>query len=285
MKLEDVVRRRIPPEPWAEGDKIPWDDPAFSRRMLREHLSQAHDLASRRSSIIDQHVGWIHHALLGGKPGRILDLGCGPGLYASRLAALGHHCLGIDFSPASIEYADDNSVATSGSASYLFGDIREVEYGSGYDLAMFIFGELNMFRRDDAGSILRKVRGALARGGLLLLEAHSFESIEAMGRQPASWRTAESGLFAEGPHVILSEHFWHEETRVATERTFVIHAGSARVDRYVETAQAYTLEDYRAFLGASGFVLRESMPALPGSPDTGEFVVLVAAADETVTAR
>ena len=65
MKLMDVVRRTIPPEPWAEGDKIPWHDPDFSRRMLREHLSQQHDAASRRVEIIDRQVAWIHHALYG----------------------------------------------------------------------------------------------------------------------------------------------------------------------------------------------------------------------------
>ena len=32
---------------WAGRYKIPWDEPGFSRRMLKEHLNQAHDLASR----------------------------------------------------------------------------------------------------------------------------------------------------------------------------------------------------------------------------------------------
>ena len=52
MNLLDLIHRASPPAPWAEGDKIPWNDPDFSRRMLREHLSQAHDAASRR---IDHH--------------------------------------------------------------------------------------------------------------------------------------------------------------------------------------------------------------------------------------
>ncbi|EBN1049881.1 hypothetical protein LME23_002765 [Salmonella enterica] len=30
--------------------KIPWDEPAFSQRMLENHLSQDHDWASRRLS-------------------------------------------------------------------------------------------------------------------------------------------------------------------------------------------------------------------------------------------
>jgi len=74
MNLLEIVRRPQPPEPWAEGEKIPWNDPEFSKRMLREHLSQAHDHASRRLGIIDAHVGWIHSALLGGRPSRVLDL-------------------------------------------------------------------------------------------------------------------------------------------------------------------------------------------------------------------
>lgn len=30
----------------AEESKIPWDEPAFSQRMLENHLSQEHDWAS-----------------------------------------------------------------------------------------------------------------------------------------------------------------------------------------------------------------------------------------------
>jgi 2-polyprenyl-3-methyl-5-hydroxy-6-metoxy-1,4-benzoquinol methylase len=74
--------------------------------MLHEHLSQDHDAASRRGATIDRQVAWIHGALLlAGTPTRVLDLGCGPGLYAERLAALGHRCVGVDVSPASIAFA------------------------------------------------------------------------------------------------------------------------------------------------------------------------------------
>ncbi len=105
MNLLDVVRRTPMPISWEEGDNIPWSDPDFSRRMLAEHLSQAHDAASRRAEIIDRHVDWIHRRWLGTRPARILDLGCGPGLYTSRLARLGHECIGIDYGPASVAYA------------------------------------------------------------------------------------------------------------------------------------------------------------------------------------
>lgn len=145
MKLIDIIHRQSNPQPWSEGEKIPWNDPAFSKRMLKEHLSQAHDAASRRSETIDAQVGWIHQVVLKGQPSRILDLGCGPGLYTARLAGLGHSCTGIDFSPASIAYAKEQAIARDLNCQYSEADIRSAEYGSGYDLVMSIFGEFNVF--------------------------------------------------------------------------------------------------------------------------------------------
>jgi len=51
--------RNLDPAPWSEGDNIPWNEPGFSQRMLKEHLSQAHDLANHRFETIDRHVAWI----------------------------------------------------------------------------------------------------------------------------------------------------------------------------------------------------------------------------------
>ncbi|MBP0574657.1 methyltransferase domain-containing protein, partial [Mycobacterium tuberculosis] len=46
--------------------------------MLAEHLSQAHDWASRRSDVIARQVDYLDR-LLPQKGGCVLDLGCGPG--------------------------------------------------------------------------------------------------------------------------------------------------------------------------------------------------------------
>lgn len=64
MTLHDLILNSEPLTPWAEGKKIPWDDPEFSARMLSEHLSQNHNAASRRTDKIDQHTSWIHHHIL-----------------------------------------------------------------------------------------------------------------------------------------------------------------------------------------------------------------------------
>ncbi len=168
MNLLDLVERKIPPTPWAEGDKIPWNDPAFSMRMLHEHLSQEHNAASRRLAIIDQHVNWIHTTILGGVAAKILDLGCGPGLYTNRLAQLGHTCVGIDYAPASIGYARKQADKHGLACRYLEADVRDAELGSGYDLVLMIHGEINVFRKEEIRAILDKVRQypRVYRGGV-----------------------------------------------------------------------------------------------------------------------
>ncbi len=266
MKLMDVVRRQSVPQPWAEGEKIPWDDPDFSRRMLHEHLSQEHDAASRRFAIIDEHVRWIHHQVLKRHPTRILDLGCGPGLYTHRLARLGHRCVGIDFSPASVAYAREQAEEAGLDCTYVHGDIRTVDYGDGYDLVMSIFGELNVFRPQEARHILQKAWRALVPGGLLLLEPHTFETVVKIGERPSLWYSAERGLFSEEPHLCLQESFWDEEERVAIERYYVIDAATGEVTRHASSTQAYTDEAYRSLLDACGFGREVVYPSLGGSP-------------------
>jgi SAM-dependent methyltransferase len=277
--LLDLVRRAPMPEPWAEGDKIPWNDPAFSERMLVEHLSQLHDGASRRAGLIDRHVTWIHRQLLNERPSRVLDLGCGPGLYTSRLAELGHSCVGIDFSPASIRYAREHASAAGLDCIYHDGDLREVAFGSNFDLVMMIYGELNVFQPSHARAILRRAREALVPGGQLLLEVHTERAVRAMGEAPRSWITAERGLFWPRPHLRLDESFWDEKNRVATHRYAIIDAETAAVARYAETQQAYTDDEYHSLLARCGFTVTGIQPSLTGdSAGDGSLFVIVATA-------
>lgn len=264
MNLTDLLERNPEPAPWSECGKIPWNDPAFSRRMLHEHLSQAYDAASRRFDIIDRHCDWIHHHLLGGRPARVLDLGCGPGLYMQRLARLGHACSGIDFSPASIEYARQQAAADGLECRFELADMRSAEFGAGFDLVMLIFGEFNAFQPADARRILEKARAALVPGGRLLLEVHTLACVRDQGLRPPTWFTAQSGLFSEQPHLCLMEAFWNAAQAVATTRYYIIDAQSNAVEQMGECIQGYTEEQYRTLLAECGFSETEIQPSLAG---------------------
>lgn len=277
MNLNDLIGRNPSPAPWAEGSKIPWDEPGFSRRMLAEHLSQAHDAASRRSGLIDQHVDWIQRHLLAGQPGRILDLGCGPGLYTSRLARLGHTCLGLDFSPASIAYSTDTARTEGLRCAYRQEDLRRADYGAGYQLVMLIFGEFNVFPPGEARQILAKAHQALAPGGLCLLEVSTEAAVRQMGQGPATWYSTPSGLFSDQPHLCLYEPTWDAEQRVATQRYFIVEARSGEVTRYASSSQAYSETEYRAILEQAGFQSVQLGDASPeGATWPGEYLLIVA---------
>lgn len=277
MTLKDVVRGTRVPVPWADGEKIPWQDPEFSRRMLKEHLQDDHDAASRRPAKIDAHVSWIHDAILDRQPSRILDLCCGPGLYASRLAALGHRCRGIDFSPASIEYAVENiSETPTGSPEYVLGDVRSTDYGTERDLVMMLFGELNVFTRDDALSILTKAYESTCEGGRLLVEVHTFDCLARPGER--YWSAAPFGLFSGGSHIHLGESVWMEAASVRCDRHYIIDAETGDVTRHGATTQAYTPGEYDDLLRAAGFHQIEFHPSLVGvnDPSQSYFEVITA---------
>ncbi len=280
MNLLDLINRTPAPAPWEEGDNIPWDDPDFSRRMLREHLSQEHDHASRRFAKIDQHVAWIHNEVLGGQRTRILDLGCGPGFYSSRLARLGHECVGIDFSPASIAYAREQAEKEKLRCTYIQDDIRAADYGSEFGLVMLLYGEFNIFSPLDARAIVRKASQALTYNGVFLIEPHTFTAVQKIGQQGRSWYSSKGGLFSDKPHLCLREHFWDEETMTATVRYFVIDAATRQGTTHAQTYQAYTAQDYEAVLSQRGLEEIQFYPSLTGGKDPSQNGLLVITARE-----
>jgi methyltransferase family protein len=75
-----------------------------------------------------------------------------------------NRCLGIDFGPASIEYAQKHNPHPS-RCEFLLWDIRAVTFGEPYDLVMILYGELNVFSPADALKVLSKAQATPACGG------------------------------------------------------------------------------------------------------------------------
>ena len=75
-----------------------WDDEHISEYMLKAHLDPEIDAASRRHDFIEQSAKWIAQYCKV-RPGmKLLDLGCGPGLYAERFCKEGFRVTGLDYS-------------------------------------------------------------------------------------------------------------------------------------------------------------------------------------------
>jgi len=269
----DIVKRIPVPDPWSEGEKIPWNDPEFSKRMLQYHLAQDHDLASRRFSIIDKHVKFIDD--LAGGPSKVLDLGCGPGFYTSRLTSLGYKCKGIDFSPASIDYAKEQAEKAGQEIDYLTEDIRTAEYGEGYGLAMMVYGEFNVFKKEDIRAVLKKAYDSLEDGGVFIAEPHRFEAVKSFGEAAPSWYSSESMLFSDDPHLALMECFWVEEHRVTINRYLIVDAATGEVTLHASTMQAYTNEEYETLLRGAGFSEVEFHDSLTEEEEGNEHLIVI----------
>jgi SAM-dependent methyltransferase len=238
--------------------------------MLREHLSQQHDAASRRFQKVSAHVAWMHRELLDERPGKVLDLCCGPGLYTSRFARLGHECVGIDYAPASIAHAVRLAHEERLRCIYLQEDVCTARYGGGYNLAMLIFGEFNTFHPSDARTILRRAHAALADGGALLLEPMRADAMERLGKSGSRWYSTSEGLFSDRPHLCLEEQFWDEQSRTHTTRYFIVDAATGTVEPHAATQQAYTQDDLRDLLVECGFKSVRFYPSLLGVQDDSQ---------------
>ena len=294
LPLASLLDRQVPATPWAEGDNLPWDDPAFSQRMLAEHLSQQHGRASRRAATIDAQVRFlarqVHHEFARQAThefarqvnqelsrrvdqedaARVLDLACGPGLYLHRLARLGYRGHGIDFSPAAIRHARTVAAAEGLDCTFDQADLRQADLGRGYALVLLLFGQVNVFRRADAREILRRSNAALAPGGTLVLEPQMPEAVRATGLGDATWTSARSGLFAAGPHLLLEERFWDAPSRTATERWHVVHLDTARVERYAMSTCSYHPRELVDLLATVGFGQIRTHPSLTGEDGPAE---------------
>ena len=239
---------------WDGAYKIPWNDPDFSRRMLAEHLSQDHELASRSEGWLGQQVAWIHEDLLRGRPARILDLGCGPGLYMNRLIPLGHCGRGIDFGPASIDYARAHAPEPS-ACDFVLGDIRDGGFGGPYDLVMILFGELNVFSPEEASRIVRYAQDSLAPGGRLIVELQSPAAVEQAGLSAPQEQRARAGLFSDQPYRCSTTNQWLADQQAAIQTFEVEVEGCSEKAMYRSTTKAWSDQAFCRLLTEAGLAI------------------------------
>jgi len=210
-----------------------------------------------------------------GRP-KILDLGCGPGLYAHRLARLGHQCDGIDFGPASIRYARQVSESEGLRCRFVCSDVRHANFETGYGLVMMIYGQFNVFRRTDARNLLQRSHCALASGGRLLLEVQTEELLRSAGNAAPTWYISDTNVFSDRSHLVLNERFWDDQSRCSTERWHIVDLESGAVTRHTLSCEAYSIEELSSLLSDAGFHCVEGFPILKGRPQDSPMFVIVA---------
>jgi SAM-dependent methyltransferase len=102
----------------------------------------------------------------------LLDLGCGTGAHAIRLAQRGHRVVGIDRSPAMLAQARAKAAVEPGlRLGFHEADICKLDLHQEFDAALMMFTVLGYLLYDsDLDAALASVRRHLALGGLFIFD-------------------------------------------------------------------------------------------------------------------
>lgn len=98
---------------------------------------------------------------------KILDLGCGTGVWSERLASLGHFVYGIDISQKMIQVAAKKGRVDGSRFSVALGDIEALPFGSGKFDVCFVGGVLHHF--PSVSAALEQVSRVVKPGGRVYL--------------------------------------------------------------------------------------------------------------------
>ena len=235
-----------------KGNHEMWNDEHISKILLETHLSQESDLASRRKPAIEKTVGWILDRL-GKENAKILDLGCGPGLYCEMLTEAGHDVTGVDISKRSIDYARKAAQEKGLDIEYVNENYLKLDIPGKFDLVMMIFCDFDVLNPGERDNLLEKAYSALKPGGIFIFDTMNDRTPATMRPGERTWETAGSGGFWKAEqYLALSESFHYEEEKVILNQTIVYsEPDDYRVYRF--WTHYYNVDDLKPVLEKKGF--------------------------------
>jgi SAM-dependent methyltransferase len=273
--LRQILQYSKKPALFEPGEARFWDDPHISKGMLEAHLNPDNDAASRKHKTIDKEV---NHLISSGilKPGdRLLDLGCGPGLYASRFAIKGIKVTGIDFSERLLNYAIAQVKEKGLDINYRLMNFFDINYAAEFDAVLQTHGEMCTFPDEKRDELLAKLFRALKKDGLLIFDVTTRTQRMRDGLKNG-WYISNGGFWRPGKHLVMEQGFDYPEHDVWLDQYIVID--DDRVAVYRNWFHDYDLKTIGRLLQRAGFHIEQTWNDLTGTPyqDGGEWIALVA---------
>lgn len=220
MDIANILTWSRQPRLYAKGTAVMWTDEYISRQLLAIHLNPASNAASRNSGTIDRLVGWLREEI-GPSRRTILDLGCGPGLYAERLARAGYALTGVDFSVNSIAYARAQAKKLGLNIDYSCLDYLDMDYREQFDAVIMIYCDFGVLTADERALLVKKICAALKPGGVFIFDALN-QDVLARLRFEKTWTASAKGFWRDGPYVCLAESFHYPERKAMLDQYIVI---------------------------------------------------------------
>jgi SAM-dependent methyltransferase len=126
--------------------------------------------------VTDRQVAALVKMLSLEHPVRILDLACGFGRHANRLASLGHQVMGIDLTEGFLEIARLDAVRRGVQVDYRQGDMRRLDFDQEFDVVLSLFTAFGYFPDEENLDVMHRISRALRSGGLLVLDIPNRDS-------------------------------------------------------------------------------------------------------------
>ena len=253
-----------------------WTDPHVSERMLAFHLDDHVEAASYRGAFIDASVAWIDERFGLARGARVLDAGCGPGLYASRLAERGARVTGVDLSERSVAHARRVAAERGLSIDYVVGDYLELVSQQRFDLVLLIMRDYGALAPERRRALLGRFAAVLAEGGRLLFDV---DSLAAFAKREEGMRYAPDlmdGFWAPGRYHGFHASFRYDGERVALDRYTIVERH--RVRTVYSWCQHFSPEALADELEACGLEVEELLGDVAGAPydpQADQFAVVV----------
>jgi SAM-dependent methyltransferase len=269
-----LERHALRPALFAPHSAPFWDDPHISRQLLAAHIDPHTDAASRRPDTIDRSVAWLANRLDLPRGGHVLDLGCGPGLYSERLAALGLSVTGVDISRTSLTYARRRARELGLRITYRHQDYLALRDRSRYDVALLIYFDFGVLADTERDGLLGWIHRALRPGGVFVFDVRA-AGWQTDAERGATWTVHESGFWRPGPYLELTKHFDYADADVHLRQTLIVDT-DGRITAYRFWDRAYSPKTIARVLEGSGFRVEELWADLAGAsycPDAPAFAV------------
>jgi ubiquinone/menaquinone biosynthesis C-methylase UbiE len=176
--------------------------------------------------------------LLGLQPGdAVLDLACGNGRIANRLAQRRAEVTGLDATPMFLQLAREDAERRGVEVEYVEGDMRELPWTDRFDAVLSWFTSFGYFDDADNRSVLEQAHRSLKDGGRLLIENNNTAQLLT---RALPWIVHER----DGDFMIDRWHFDATTSRGMTERIVIRDGRSRRFEFFVRMFIAAELGDW-----------------------------------------
>ncbi len=271
----ESINRKPPPFSVYTAREL-WTDEHTSEQMLAFHLDGQIDISSRRESFIDDSVGWLTDRFDLSRGSRIIDFGCGPGLYASRLARLGAEVTGVDFSSRSIRYARECARRDTLEVDYVEADYLEYQPLGHFDLITMIMCDFCALSPAQRAGMLAKFERLLADHGRVVLDVYSLKAFADKQEGLVCEKNQLDGFWSAQPYFGLVASFKYDDEKVSLDRYTIVEEGRQR--EIYNWLQYFTPDSLDREVREAGLTIDEVYGDVAGSPytaDAAEFAVVL----------